>query len=297
MRGAGSRQGFTLIELLVVIAIIAILMALVSAAVFKVLGMGPELEAQSEIRQMGVGITNFQKNFNMDKPPPSLLFLSNKRSDYNTDSSSPVQYRNLRKASLAFLSKMFPRNTWPATLNWTATNGVVLEGDQCLVWLLGGPDGTSGFSTDPSNPTATTSTRKGPFYEFKTARLKPVPVATSGTGYERSATAPSYFDPFGKQPYLYFSSGNRNNGYNLYVNATDVNEVYGSDCKAANVVPYRLPGAQLKYYNSSTYQIISGGANGRFGSGGPYDAGNPNPPADGRDDFSNFHGGRLEAAE
>src|SRR5262245_19033509 len=68
---------------------------------------------------------------------------------------------------------------WNGNGGIDAPNGggdVILEGDQCLVFFLGGiPDNLSavpncrGFSTNPANPAAATSDRIGPFYEGFTA--------------------------------------------------------------------------------------------------------------------------------
>lgn len=294
MHGARNpRTAFSMIELLVVIAIIAILMALVSAAVVRTLVLGPEAGSRNDLSQLGVSLSSMQTAFSLRSPPPSLLFLSNNRNDY-TNTSLP--YPNLRRDSLTYLGKMFPRADW-STVTWSVggvvvpNGGVILEGDQCLVFFLGGPDGTNGFSTDPSNPMAATATRKGPYYEFPLGRLKAMPALNVAMG--RSQSALSFLDYFNKAPYLYFSSGSRKNGYNAYASE------YGSDCKTALVSPYYPPAATKRYFNIDTFQLICAGENSEFGPGGAYDSASPDPGLlqKGTDDLTNFHGSRLLVAE
>jgi len=304
------RQGFTLIELLVVIAIIAVLMALVSAAVIPLILKGPETVCRNDLGQLGVAVAAMQKDFGLRSPPPSLLFLSNKRDDY-FDTTLP--YPNLRKESFAYLSKMFPRNNWSGSnvTDWglptsdpAVTKGVILEGDQCLVFFLGGPDGVNGFSTNPANPTdATTTERKGPYYSFPPGRLKAFPTSAAGTPC-RSSTALSFVDGYNSssipKPYAYFSSGSRTNGYGTHA------AEYGSSCKEAGIFgnssgsplsPFLQSTSPKRYFNASTVQIVCAGYDGVFGKGDLWDPTNPTPIKEGRDDMTNFHGYRMDVAD
>jgi len=307
------RQGFTLIELLVVIAIIAVLMALVTAAVIGLLSKGPELATVHEVRQLEVALTAFQQHFKLRSPPPSLLYLSNNRDDYNTSNA-------LMRDSLQYLNAMFPRLQWkidtngdgmPDTpnpnLKWAASvpvGGTILEGDQCLVFFLGGmptvsPNDCLGFSSDPSNPTSQNGDRQT-FYEFKTNRL----VDLHGNGFF------SYIDEYNSgKPYLYFSSGKRAGGYNAYRLG---NSPPQSDCQAFDgtgparwVFPYAQAFTTMpqRYLNSNTFQIISAGQDGIFGGGTnsastvwtPATADTTQKPA--ADDLTNFTSGRLSAGQ
>src|SRR5919202_1182232 len=130
--------GFTLIELLVVISIIGVLMALLSAAVFRVLGKGPEVMTRQDISQLSQALESFKVKYGFY--PPSRLKLCEKYTDYADTLFD--------KDSQFYLTKLAPRmvDTWVSRgIDWNQ-NGtyevgtpVILEGDQCLVFFLGGP--------------------------------------------------------------------------------------------------------------------------------------------------------------
>lgn len=246
-----NRRGFTLIELLIVIVIIAILAGLTTAVVLRVGGVGTEAEATNEIRQLELAVENFKLKYGVY--PPSSFAVP------------PTG------ASLVYAQRIWPRVSDFSTLAWPVTG--TLQADQCLVYFLQGP-AKNGWSANPADPTSTSGTRVGPFFEFKEVRL-----------YKRTGDFYSYADPFAtpgkKMPYLYFSSYNKQDGYL----ATDV---------TLGVSPYFITGT-TRYYNRNTFQIISAGANFSFNGGGAWAPGGPgwNELAAGFDDLSNFHPGKL----
>jgi hypothetical protein len=156
--------------------------------------------------------------------------------------------------------------------NGTIDRGeVVLEGQHCLVFFLGGiptpPDsaiGCSGFNTDSRNPAAPGGTRAGPYFEFKPGRLR----RDSGAGGFLV-----YLDPWKEQPYAYFS-------------ATKAGNDYTPDCPSLGVAPYYGPGRRFLQPNGC--QIISAGPDRRFGPGGLWNPSTGGAGPDGADDISNF---------
>jgi len=299
------RPGFTLIELLVVIAIISILVGLVSYAVINALRKGPQVLSTAEISQKDTAIQNFKQTYNVAYIP-SQIKLCERCSDYGPGL--------LDQESLTFLTSMFPKimSPDPATgaVRWQTVgidwNGdghiggpVVLEGHQCLVFFLGGipvhnPPGCFGFSTDPRDPAKLSQTtgRKGPFFEFESARLGVWPLT--------QATAAANFYSYGDQycqskppifpddkPYAYFSNYGQPNGFNKFG---------PGDCQSLGVIPYFQGVSPSRYYNPNSYQIISAGLDRKFGPGGlwPPPAGSPLwKQTPWLDDQSNFNSGNL----
>jgi hypothetical protein len=195
---------------------------------------------------------------------------------------------------------MFPRLDWSQVQDWNGNGeldkgGFILEGDQCLVFFLGGipacepQPGFLGFFGNKSNPTKPGEQRIGPFYEFDSNRL----VDLHHNGFY------SYLDGHLGKPYAYFSSYRKQNGYNRYFSLDRK-----SDCASLGVWPYAesIEGETPRYLMPSKFQIISAGADGRFGPGTDLTAESPftwtpataeQTPDPGKDDQSNFHSKRL----
>jgi general secretion pathway protein G len=333
-----NRKAFTLIELLVVILIIAILMGLVGSAAFKAIIAANRTRNRTEIGQLQAAVEAFKTRYKMY--PPSQIILCEVQSHYFVGGIVGGTFKSkMHQDSYAFLTSMFPRLGAPTAAGlWTTTNtpsdgvtaawtgidwngdtfqsgDVTLEGDQCLVFFLGGIPSTSapytclGFSTNPSNPAyhVEGSIVGGvfvpnggdiipPFFDFPSNRLAPlagtaIPAVKPYTSIllwrpARSTTHFSFYDSYGTQPYLYFSSYKVKDGYNHYYDNTTTdtfavnNKDYFpfSDCYSAvgtgslgsgnSVWPYlQSASSPFPYWNGSTFQIISAGADGQFGCG------------------------------
>jgi general secretion pathway protein G len=283
-----TRHGFTLTELLVVIVIIAVLVGLLTPALVTAVTKAREAAALAEINTLAQSLASFQSLYGT--LPPSRIVVS-ESGDYSpqffrrvlgtADANTAIA---LTPRTVTFLRKVFPRVTLktneiapgvpPAPFDPNSTNrppGVCynvngnfdannneimdmpyfLEGDQCLVFFLGGvPRATSsgfdmtGFCRNPLNPfmpnTAYDHTnnvwvdvntnRTARNFEFNAGRL-----AIFGGGRSSTSTQfPSYLDSIGgtssPMPLVYF--GTNGSGYdpddcNLY-----------SDVLEDNTIPY-----------------------------------------------------------
>src|SRR5262249_30626286 len=160
---------------------------------------------RNDLAQLGSDLAAFQQRFGVS--PTSRIKLSE-----TCDYLQRDQPGTLDADSVAFLNRLWPRlSLAPGTrLDWNGDGQIagdwVLEGDECLVFFLGGVpcrsagvNGCLGFSADPDNPIRPprgNETRVSPFYEFRCNRLKDV----HGRGFF------SYLDPYYQQPYAYFSA-------------------------------------------------------------------------------------------
>lgn len=272
-----ERAAFTLIEILVVIAIIAILASLLLVGVMSFLVKGPEAKARNDILQFSSQLQKFKSERGFY--PPDQIVLKSAYTQYNVSNA-------LDKQSLMYITAMWPNLGSFGGMAWAGyqangttpvaipAGGVTLEGDQCLVFFLGGiPDANgkvTGFSNNPKNPTQAGGDRIK-WFDFDAGRLS--------LTYHAGSPFPAYTDAFGKKPYLYFSSGKRENDYN------STNGTFA-------VSPYiETAGTRPKYWNSTTFQVLCAGNDGIFGSGGLWPA--TSIPKAAMDDYSNFHDRKL----
>jgi prepilin-type N-terminal cleavage/methylation domain-containing protein len=335
----GQRPGFTLVELLVVIAIIAVLVSLLVGASVAVLRKVDEVKAHNDIQQMGVAVNTFKQQMKVPYLPSRIRL----REDLTTYSLNDP----LDADSLAYLNRVFPKMTgqtvvgqpgryvdWNGDGTYFNANGISqaweLEGDQCLVFFLGGiqttgPNAVLGFSSNPADPSLPGADRinGGPFFQFAGDRLFSRGI-TSPSGLS-SGSFFSFQDSFKRNYYAYFSSYKAANGYNRYFdyyfafpspNGGAPYQTGFSDCQSLGVWPYAsVLGPLPRYQNAETFQIVCAGANGQFGTGtvitnsptfpavnypgqwfgpGPiWDASFPSVSPGGEDDLSNFSAGRL----
>jgi len=309
-----QRVGFTLVELIVVMGIIAVLASLTTVAVFAAFTKMHEVECRTELDGLAGGIKEFQAEYNITIPPPSRIWLD-ETGQYNVvpvgvpAGTTLAQLAQLQTDSVAYLHKVWPHINL-ANIDWNSNGtidkqGFVLEGEQCLVFFLGGARNASGsfigFSVDTTNPMNANPNvkRKGPWFKFVTSRI----TAGPSSGF------PMYLDSYSSSgigvPYAYFSSGIR--GDNHYL---DYQAALGSDCpsltginasgQSAPLLPYCQPfaaGQAPVFYHANTFQIISAGKNAVFGPGGAW---TPNLATTigrpGSDDITNFHTTKMGIA-
>jgi prepilin-type N-terminal cleavage/methylation domain-containing protein len=333
------RSAFTLIEMLIVITIILILVGLLAAAVIKLIGKGAEAQVQSEFDGLSQAIGAFKQEFGVSYIPSQILLCEDGNySFYTSNPASP--YNQLAIDSQTYLQQMFGSRYSIATtpVKWrqdgqpsfTTKNNppMILEGQHCLVFFLGGVQapatpgsfGTSGtctgFSTDPTNPTTVGGTRRGPFYDFKTSRLF---LDSRNIGYGPTGTALNFFvyiDAFGKaspsglgytypkQPFAFFSSYRTANNYNRYaatLASPDCPSIpfqptgYPPTAKYASasmtpLQPYSIPNT-ANFLNPNSFQILSAGQDGVWGAGafnGGPWVGATGQGTPGLDDWGNF---------
>jgi hypothetical protein len=237
-------------------------------------------DTQSEMRQLDAAMQAFKAMYGVY--PPSKIKLCSNCKDYGAEP--------LDQASIMALSRLWPNIGMFQDIAWAGdgppVQGEILEGDQCLVFFLGGiPDSAAkepaclGFARNGKNPAQLGDARVGPFFGFDSDRL----VKLRGSRFW------SYLDRYStSQPYAYFSAGNKKNGYNRFCT---------SDCSALGVWPYaKSLDPQPDYFNPNTFQLISAGPDGKFGPGTALPDGKTWTPqtADqidpaGRDDLSNFY--------
>lgn len=279
------RNGFTTIELLVVIAVIAILVALTTGAVSRVRLAAKRAETVSEAGQLATAVQNFMREKKVDYIPSRIRLR--KGMNYMPPADT------LDRDSYTYLKQVWPQIQLNTNIIWTtfpgAANDTVLEGDQCLVFFLGGIplwDSTtsryaaSGFSKNPADPSGGGNPAQlgGAYFQFKASRLK---------DYRGNSGFPSYFDPYftgdpGDRPFAYFSAYGRKNGYVL------------GDCATiagAAFVPYQ--DTANSYYQPTGFQIISAGPDQNFGVGGLAPSANTALGRPDADNITHFANGQI----
>jgi hypothetical protein len=296
-----------MVELMIVIGIIAMLVALLLGAVTRVLQIQARTETLHEIKKMDQSLQVAMGKYNNLPIVPSRLILLNDTSIYRLDptsqqktlQSAPYNFTNqevqaARQTAIVFrymFGKRFISNGG-TTMGW-APGGqqgfAKLKGAECLVFYLGGvldsSGKLSGFSTDPVNPLNPVGDRIGPFFEFRTNRLR----SLGNTGYF------GYMDPYGKGVTYAFFGTTAPNGYSTFggddcydaVNnvgldgASNPNGLYsGAYCDQG--------GPPTKYYNPNLFQIVSAGRDGQFGPGGLLPPGGSGPVGPTADNLANF---------
>lgn len=244
--------GFTLVEVLIVITVILILAALLLPAINSILKRAEQTRSINEITQISHALEAFKERYGAY--PPSRIRLR-ENTKYAANPAHPdFQFD---QHSIAWLRRIWP-NIVIETHNNTSGNPATtanpafiwffddsatttrrtydLEGDECLVFFLGGvaeksTSGTiilQGFTRNPQNPSGikdatvpASLNRDDPLYQFDAGRLyirtgtQIAPVATT-TAQDFNITTrvqfklPSYrartSDAGDPRPIAYFSS-------------------------------------------------------------------------------------------
>lgn len=184
---------------------------------------------QTDITEMHKAVEAFKFNFRVDYLPSKITL-----GKFAGTKPGPGVVTD--KESIDYMLKLFPgiKDDW-----FDPTKGIVwnhfdagpttLEGDECLVFFLGGPVDKSGmpqgWCTDPFTPTADRvnanpkSLDRKVFFEFEPKRL-----IRRYKGARRSAYL-SYLDEHGS-PYAYFSAREEPGSY-----SADCPTLRGKDCR------------------------------------------------------------------
>jgi type II secretory pathway pseudopilin PulG len=159
-----------------------------------------------------------------------------------------------------FLKRRFPECPWQRYPSFCGHSPA-----SALYFWLGGPDGR-GFSTNPANPFDNCAARIGPFFRFTPDQLKRVDGIMQ------------YYPPRGIDgaPYLYFRGGPK--GYDGHPGCPPVR-------------PYRNS-KDGKWIYPDSYQILSPGADGEYGSGNHFPGGVDYDDAN-LDDMASFSQGET----
>jgi prepilin-type N-terminal cleavage/methylation domain-containing protein len=287
-----SRAGFTLVEALVVVSILVILAALTTAAVVRALQSAEDARVVAEIRQLENGVAAFKAEFGVDYMP-SHIKLFNNLAMYQTPNlknTDPVAYETRQ-----FLSRMFPRMPQSGTIGWSQSGSGTYElfGPECLVFFLGGRNGTEGFSKNPNDPWNGAGNRTKPSFDFDTKRLKLSQWTPGFLNY-----IDGYFNGSPEdKPYFYFTSRSGND----YSAADAINH----PASFTRIAAFR--DQNNRFINPNSFQIVSAGRDKRVGNfnllpANPFvvwqngsfgTASVPGFEKDPQDNLSNFHPVKL----
>lgn len=276
-----GHRGFTLIELLVTISIVAILAGLLLTGIQAARQAVSTAQCAQEIRTLETDLAKFQSEFG--SYPPSSLLLYETAATWTTvlNDSSHADYQEAVRSRNQLL-KLWPEYT-PVDVDINddgdTTDRLVLDGAECLAFFLGGVTESSqanvplGFSANPTNPFARGgSVRRGPYHEFVLDRL----IDRDNDGMVE------YLDTLSGQsrPIVYFSSY-EGRGYRPDEMTLTGAFIY----REAASVPWKR----------DTFQLISPGRDGEYGTGGVYSSSGGNSlSVEDRDNITNFSSGTLQ---
>ena len=290
------RGGFSLIELLVVIAIIGILMGLTLSAVQKFRAAGPEVQTAADIRNLEMAIEGFKGTFQVDYIPAGFVAAKDYTvGDYKRASASLFPPGS-KLESAKYVKQVWGRPNmadtgWQSHLPNAQRFDEYLDANQSLVFFLSG----SPLAVAPGSGVPNWADRTG----FSPAPQMFAKPSVGGQGFmefpgNRVDAAGHYLDPYGS-PYCYFTA-KTGNDYNSPT-AQQWSFPHPDTGVITTVTPYME--TVNKFYKASSFQIISAGANKKFGSGGlnyTPGSGEYGPGGNGGDDLSNLATRKMVSA-
>ena len=253
----GRKSGWP--ELLASLTIVFVFLSLVLPAI------GPAHRGPRRDSEVRVEIGNFENAIVLFKvtygvEPPSGIVLYAEEAGWNQD-----------RRSRGLIRQIWPKFDFATCggMENVPAEGIRLNGAECLVFFLGGlasPVGgeMNGFSRNPTHPFSTTETaREGPFVEFKGGYSAKERRWIGRLVDQDRDGFPEYLDPLPgqTQPYLYANSG-LGKGYRIEDLGGAMSDVYRDRNGAA--------------FKPKDFQIISPGADGKYGLGGLFDPENRN---------------------
>jgi hypothetical protein len=253
-----------LAELLLAVLLTGGLLAFLTYASDKI----PEDQTRMEIAELSAALDRFIVDFQQKWLPPSKLLLYEDLRLYTLAPycDAPAAFNTSLWLLMTFGNDLgtYEPKTHRKVVDWNndgiiqSNSGWLLEGQQCLVFYLGGmpaPPGAKtlmpqGFLMGKIKPEFGAKVR-GPYFPFQPRRLEIQPNCPS---------FPVYLDPWrsksgAAKPYAFFSSGGYSNGYK------------DSECQSIAAYPYYdFSGDRPVYMMADTVQIISAGKDGIFGT-------------------------------
>jgi type II secretory pathway pseudopilin PulG len=291
---------------MVVIGIIATLIALLLPALNNAREAAKRATASAEMAQIGSAVQAFKTDRRVTFLPSTITLRE--RMDYPAGDMNLVFLKQVwpqLPTSLTPPSSPFPPGTTPGVngIDWNG-DGVIdpdntpraLEGDQCVVFFLGGIPrplgggafGTNGFGSNPQNP-ADTSGAARTFFEFPSDRLMDV---HNGSGF------PSFIDPWKEVPYAYFAAVNGTK--NAYSPGDCSTIIAAANARLASPPAWNGPyqdqaatAARPSFFQPTGWQIITAGKDKAFGRGGRLTKGGLTQNDPDGDNMVNFIGGTL----
>jgi prepilin-type N-terminal cleavage/methylation domain-containing protein len=255
----GRRRGFTLVELLVVMSIIGILVAILLPAIFVVRRTINNGRIVLELSNLDQAITEYKQNAGNDAPP-------------NFNDQTVVQRH---------LAKRFPRMSL-ADVNAVKALVGKIDPSEVLPFWLGVPNKITGLGmrNNPVQPYNTAGEVKK-FFEFDQSRLTDI----DGDGWME------YSSPYSqKAPYVYFDFRSYAAYYAAPYSVPAIDGLARGTAKPyVNTSP---PTLATHFVNAESYQIISAGQDGIFGTGGQLIPDGPHPSPE-RDNIANFSEGKT----